>query len=52
MPDEDNKVLKYIKEKNHQKFPLLSVLTCVLQIINACQNNPEKSLCIDLQAIL
>ena len=45
MPDEDNKILKYIPGKKLLKVPFIicADLECLLQKINTCQNNPEKS---------
>ena len=45
MPDEDNKILKYILGKKSLKVPFViyADLECLLQKINTCQNNPEKS---------
>ena len=45
MPDEDNKILKYIVGEKSLKvsFIIYADLECLLQKINTCQNNPEKS---------
>ena len=45
MPDEDNKILKYILGKRSLKVPFVicADLECLLQKINTCQNKPEKS---------
>ena len=45
MPDDDNKVLKYVPGKKSLKVPFIiyADLECLLQKINTCQNNPEKS---------
>ena len=45
MPDEDNKILKYIPGKKSLKVPFIvcADLECLLRKINTCQNNPEKS---------
>ena len=45
MPDEDNKFLKYIPGEKSLKIPftIYADLECLLQKINICQNNPEKS---------
>ena len=45
MPDEDNKILEYILGKKSLKVPYIicADLECLLQKINTCQNNPEKS---------
>ena len=45
MPDDDNKILKYIPGKKSLKVPFIicADLECLLQKINTCQNNPEKS---------
>ena len=53
MPNEDNKILKYIPGEKSLKVPFIiyADLECLLQKINACQNNPDKSYT-DLQDIL
>ena len=45
MPDEDNKIIKYILGKKSLKVPffIYADLECLIQKINTCQNNPEKS---------
>ena len=45
MPDEDNKILKYIPGKKLLKVPFIACadLECLFRKINTCQNNPEKS---------
>ena len=45
MPDEDNKILKYNPGEKSLKvtFIIYADLECLLQKINTCQNNPEKS---------
>ena len=45
MPDEDNKVLKYVSGEKLLKVPftIYADLECLLKKINTCQNNPEKS---------
>ena len=45
MPDEDNKILKYNPGEQSLKVPFIiyADLECLLQKINTCQNNPEKS---------
>ena len=45
MPDEDNKILKYIPGRKSLKAPFIiyADLECLIQKINTCQNNPEKS---------
>ena len=45
MPDEDNKILKFILGEKSLKVPFIiySDLECLLRKINGCQNNPEKS---------
>ena len=45
IPDEDNKFLKYIPEEKSLKVPFIiySDLECLLQKINICRNDPEKS---------
>ena len=44
MPDEDNKILKYIPGKKSLKVPFVicTDLECLLRKINTCSNNPEK----------
>ena len=45
MPDEDNKILKYVSGEKSLKVPFIiyADLECLLQKINTCQNNPDKS---------
>ena len=45
MPDEDNKILKNNLEEQSLKVPFIiyADLECLLQKLNACQNNPDKS---------
>ena len=45
MPDESNKILKYIPGEKSLNVPFIIYvdLECLLQKINICQNNPEKS---------
>ena len=45
MPDESNKFLKYIPGEKSLKAPFIIYddLECLLQKINTCRNNPEKS---------
>ena len=45
IPDEDNKILKYIPGEKSLKVPFIIYvdLECLLRKINTCQNNPEKS---------
>ena len=45
MPDEDNKILKYNPGEKSLKVPFIiyADLECLLQKIDKCQNNPEKS---------
>ena len=45
MPDEDNKILKYISREKSLKVPFViyADLECLLRKINTCQNNPNKS---------
>ena len=45
MPDDDNKILKYVPGKKSLKVPFIicADLECLLQEIESCQNNPEKS---------
>ena len=44
-PDEDHKILKYIRGEKSLKVPIIiyADLECLLQKINTCSNNPEKS---------
>ena len=45
MPDEDNKILTYIPGKKSLRVPFIiyAELECLLQKINTCSKNPEKS---------
>ena len=45
MADEDNKILKYVSGEKSLKvqFFIYADLECLLQKINICRNNPEKS---------
>ena len=45
MPDEDNKILKYNPGEHSLKVPFIIYgdLECLIQKINTCQNNPDKS---------
>ena len=45
MPDEDNKILKYVPGKKSLKVPftIYADLECLLKKINTCSNNPDKS---------
>ena len=45
MPDEDNKILKYVSREKPLKVPFIiyADLECLLKKINTCMNNPEKS---------
>ena len=45
MPDEDNKILKYIFGEKPLKVPFIiyADLECLLRKINTCSNNPGKS---------
>ena len=45
MSDEDNKILKYIPGEKSLRVPFIiyADLECLLQKINTCQNNPDKS---------
>ena len=50
MPDEDNKILKYVSGEKSLKVPFviyadlcnLCCNLCLLKKINTCQNNPDK----------
>ena len=45
MPKEDNKILKYNQEEKSIKVPFIiyADLECLLEKMNTCYNNPEKS---------
>ena len=45
MPDENKKILKYIPGEKSLKVPFIiyADLECLLQKVNTCKNNPEKS---------
>ena len=45
MPNEDNKVLKYNQGEKSMKFPFIiyADLECLLEKMNTCHNNLEKS---------
>ena len=45
MPDEDKKLLKYIPGEKSLKVPwiIYTDVECLLEKIEECQNNPEKS---------
>ena len=45
LPDEDNNILKYVPGRKSLKVPFIiyAALECLLQKINTCSNNPEKS---------
>ena len=45
MPDEDNKILKYISGEKSLRVPftIYADLECLLRKINTCSNNPDKS---------
>ena len=45
MPDEDNKILKYIPGEKLLRAPFIiyADLECLLRKINTCSNNPDKS---------
>ena len=45
MPNEHNKILKYNQGEKSLKVPFViyADLECLLEKINICQNNPEKS---------
>ena len=45
MPNEDNKILKYNPGEKSLKVPFIiyADLECLLQKIDTCRNNPEKS---------
>ena len=45
MPDDDNKILKYVSGEKSSKVPsvIYADLECLLKKIKTCQNNPDKS---------
>ena len=45
MPEEDNKILKYNQGEKYMKVPFIiyADLDSLLEKMNACHNNPEKS---------
>ena len=45
IPEENNKILKYNQGEKSMKIPFIiySDLECLLEKMNPCQNNPEKS---------
>ena len=45
MPDEDNKILKYVSGEKSLKVPFIiyAELECLLKKINTFQNTPENS---------
>ena len=44
MPNENNKILKNHREKSMKNpFIIYADLGCLLEKINTCHNNPEKS---------
>ena len=45
IPDEDNKILKYISGEKSLRVPftIYADLECLLRKINTCSNNPDKS---------
>ena len=45
MPEEDNKILKYNEGEKYMRVPFIiyADLECLLEKINTCHNNPEKS---------
>ena len=45
MPNEGNKILKYIYGEKSLKVPFMTYvdLECLLEKIHSCQNNPEKT---------
>ena len=45
MPEEDNKILKYNEREKSMKarFMIYADLECLLEKMNTCHNNPEKS---------
>ena len=44
MPDEDNKILKYVSGEKSLKVPFIiyADLECLLRKINTCSNNPDR----------
>ena len=45
MPEENNKILKYNQREKSMKVPFIiyADLECLLEKMNTCHNNPEKS---------
>ena len=45
MPDENNKVIKYIPGAKSLKIPFIiyADIECLLNKLKTCQNNPEKT---------
>ena len=45
MPEENNKILKYNQGEKSMKVPFIifADLGCLLEKMNTCHNNPEKS---------
>ena len=45
MPEENNKILKYNQGEKSMKVPFIiyADLECLLEKMNTCHNNPEKS---------
>ena len=46
MPKKDNKILKYSKREKSVKVPFIiyaDLVECLLEKLNTCHNNPEKS---------
>ena len=45
MPEENNKTLKYNEGEKFMRLPFIIIadLECLLEKINTCHNNPEKS---------
>ena len=45
MPEEYNKILKYNEGEKSMRVPFIIIadLVCLLEKMNTCHNNPEKS---------
>ena len=45
MPEENNKTLKYNEGEKFMRLPFIIIadLECLLEKMNTCHNNPEKS---------
>ena len=43
MPSEDTKILEFNQYQKSEKAPFITYLECIIEKINGCKNNPEKS---------